>query len=366
MFSALWLWGLALLPATALVLAFWKRNIAWHPRWPAADLLHIGAGIAFAGMVHPALAVLALQGAAWWIKAGWLRISGGLQWPLIATYLFLIIQAPLWAIHGAVALMLTMGVAQTALSLPQSLGHIMFYSRHQADKLKSAGFLGKYVHGTLGHRTGLSIYLALLIPLAFLASPPWSLVLATIYGVGILLTMSSVGAVSGVVGLLWVNPGLWPYGLALLVLGATVRMVKPQTPDAQYGHYLKVRSLDHLFAGRLDIWRATLSRALSWPAWLRGFGPGAFDQQGRLWNKEYGLKEIYREVHNDYLEFFYEHGLIGVACVGLFFVSLWPIQMGDPLVGVLLAFSVAMLVNFPCRVAALGGLALFCVGVLMR
>lgn len=367
MTSSAWLWALALLPATPVILAFIWRGVPWHPRWPAADLFRIGTGIAFAGWVHPALAVLALQGGFWWIKAGWLRAPGGLQWPLIAMALLLVIQAPLWSVHLAVALILAMGVIQTLLAFPQVFGRIIFINRHIANKLASAGFQGRYVHGTLGHRTGLAMYLACLIPMAFLAAPPWSYVLAAVYGMGIVLTMSSVGAAAGVAGLLWVMPTLWQWAAMLLVIGIAVRMVKPQTPDEHYGHYLKIRSFDHLFVGRVAIWKATLGRALSWPAWLRGHGPGSFDQHGRLWNREYGLREIYREVHNDYLEFFYEHGLVGLGCLALFGWSLFPaLRVGDPLVGVLVGFAVAMAVNFPCRVTPIGSLALLAIGILMR
>ena len=66
------------------------------------------------------------------------------------------------------------------------------------------------------------------------------------------------------------------------------------------------------------------------------------------------------EGHNDYLEFAYDQGVLGLLAAGGF---LWSLRAGwggpgDPLTGAALAFGAAMLLNFPARVGSLAALGL--------
>jgi hypothetical protein len=80
-----------------------------------------------------------------------------------------------------------------------------------------------------------------------------------------------------------------------------------------------------------------------------------------------GLREVYAEAHNDYLETLYEYGVLGYVALGLTFWTLWPaLHWGNPFVGMLLAAGVAMTLNFPLRVAPTATLALLAVIALMR
>lgn len=314
----------------------------------------------FAGWVHPALGILAAQGGWWWAKAGWMRIRGGLQWPWIATMLFLAWQAPRLAVTLAVTLLLVMGIVQAALALCQAC-NIMVFFHVAVSKNHPGGFLGRYIHGTIGHRTGLGIYLAMLIPLAFLAGPLWAWPLVGWFALGVALSTSSLASLAAVTGFLWVQPQWWPIAILILAVGVIGRMVKWHPIHKRLG----IRSMDHLWIGRVAIWKQTVKRVKH--AWLLGHGPGSFDLHGRTWNREAGLREVYREAHNDYLEFFYEHGLVGFLAGAWFLWAIWGgIGWRDPATGTLVAFAVAMLANFPCRVATLASVPLIAMTMILQ
>ena len=360
MWSAAWLGAAALLPGVVLALAWIWRGRPWHPRWPAADCFRIITGVMFAGWVHPALGVLAAQGGWWWLKAGWMRVRGGLQWPWIATMLFLATQAPPWAITLGVTLALVMGIVQVAFAVAQSFNQFVFFMP-AVSKNHPTGFLGRFIHGTIGHRTGLGIYLATLIPLSFLVANPWAWLLAGCYAVGVALSTSSLASLAAVVGFLWVQPTFWPVALVMFSLGFIGRMVKWHPIHRRLG----IRSMDHVWIGRIPIWKQTLRRAKL--AWLWGHGAGSFDLHGRTWNREAGLREVYREAHNDYLEFYYEHGVVGALAIGWLVMAFWPgVAWQDPATGCLIAFAVAMLANFPCRVVTLAALPILALTMILQ
>ena len=80
-----------------------------------------------------------------------------------------------------------------------------------------------------------------------------------------------------------------------------------------------------------------------------------------------GLREVYSEAHNDYLESFYEYGVVGAVALGLWLWSVWPSFTGGNLfVGMLLTAGTAMTLNFPLRVAPTATLALVAAIGLMR
>lgn len=339
-----WLLLLVLLPIAAFGLAWCCPRRPFSTRDVPSDLYRMGTGIAFCWAVDPGLGLLSAASMGWWWLMGWPRISGGLLWPFCAMGVWLGLQAPEWAISLYVTALLLFGVAQTGIAVAQSVGAPIFRD-------------GRNIHGTLGHRTGLGIYLALLTPLGFLtgAGPQ----LAALYGVGIVLSRSSVAVTAAVAGLLWVAPGLWGWVLPCFVAGLAYRMVKL---DRTQPWGWKCRHLaDSIFARR-RIWTVTAQRAIrSWDQILQGAGHGAFQQQARTWVRSSDLAtgEVYNEAHNDYLETFYEYGMVFVV------VAAWwayryggALGFGDPLTGALVALGVAALANFPTRVATLATVAL--------
>jgi len=227
------------------------------------------------------------------------------------------------------------------------------------------------VHGTIGHRTGYGIYLAMLMPLALGMLPaPWGWVVVGIYGVGVVLSDSMVAALAATGGLLWMAPGLWAGVVGFGVIGALYRFGPnaitrarlPQTP-----WWYCVMGVAKPWVGRVAVWRATWPRIWLWPYWLIGHGAGSFQLEARRWMSRAGLKEVYAEAHNDYLETLYEYGVLGyVALVGMGWTLWSTLQGGSAFVGMLLAAAVAMTLNFPLRVAPTATLALVAVVGLWR
>lgn len=342
---------IALLPAIIVIVALARSGYAFNTRTVPADALRIGTGVVFAAWVVPAWGLLAAQAAAWWWVRGWPLLSGGLLWPTAAMLVFLGLRASPFMLHLALMIALGMGVCQVLLAISQKFKLPIFYVNTPEGP----------VQGTVGHRTGLAIYLALLVPLGFMT--PYGWVLAGIYGIGLFLARSSVGWAAAIAGLTWVHPQWWAVALALIGFGLAHRFLKWN------GGHIKERIFEECFRARFKIWLVALLALRSWPYWLIGRGADSFHLDARTWIYNYKLPEQYKEAHNDYVEFVYEYGLLGVGVFGWFlWDTLLPALRGsDPLTGALLGFGVAALGNFPTRVAPLVGLAaLVLVTVLQR
>lgn len=347
----LWLGVLVALPGLALTLAWLRPGHPYSTRDVPADAFRYLTGVAFCSWVDPSLGILAASATCWWAVKGWPRISGGLLWPYAAMAVYLGLSAPQWAMDAYLVALLMFGVLQTGIAGCQFLGLPIFLD-------------GKNIHGTFGHRTGLGIYLALLIPLAFVSDYGWGL--ASIFAVGVFLARSSVATAAASLGLLWVAPSLWPFALVAAGAAFWYRAIKvgPGYPGGW-----KFRHLADSWNARRTIWRVTARKSRAWPTWLIGAGHGAFQQKARTWVRSENVitGEVYNEAHNDYLEAFYEYGLVGVAALGVWLVRYSEaFALSDPLTGSVLSLAVAGLANFPLRVATLATVALMVAVLLMR
>ena len=328
---------IALLPLGIVLVSLAWKGRAWSTREVPGAVFRLGIGALFAACVVPAWGLLAAQATAWWWVRGWVIRSGGLLWPTAAAVMWMGLQAPAEYINLSVALILAMGVFQSALAVSQWRGYPVFY-------------VPGFIMGTIGHRTGLGIYLGMLVPLAFYADYGWWLVAA--YLPGLILSRSSVGYGTAAAGLVWVHPGLWSVALVGLLLGIIHRFVKWN------GGQVKQRILSDSLGARGKVWMTALWKVRRWPFCLVGYGGDSFHHDGRTWIYNHKLSEEYKEAHNDYVEFVYEYGLLGVIAIVWYVASLWPgFSLGDPVTGVLVAMAVASLGNFPVRVAPIVGLA---------
>ncbi len=332
--------GISLLPfAIVLVALAWRRR-AWSSREVPGAAFRLLIGALFAACVVPAWGLLAAQAAAWWWVRGWVIRSGGLLWPTAAAVLYVGLQAPQEAVDLGITLALATGVFQSLLAVSQARGYPVLSIPGQ-------------IFGTIGHRTGLGIYLGMLIPLAFYTDYGWALCVA--YLPGLILARSSVGYAAAAAGLIWVQPYLWPLALGGLLLGTIHRFVKWN------GGRVKQRLLGDAWRTRLTVWTVCLWKTQCWPFWLIGHGADSFHEDGRTWIYNHKLSEEYKEAHNDYVEFLYEYGLLGVVALVWYGYSLAPgLRMSDPVTGALVAMGVASLGNFPVRVAPIIGLAALC------
>lgn len=347
----LWLGVLVALPGLALTLAWLRPGRPFSTRDVPADAFRYLTGIAFCAWVDLSLGILAASATCWWALKGWPRISGGLLWPYTAMAVYLALSAPAWTLDAYLVALLMFGVLQTGIAVGQWFGLPIFLD-------------GPNIHGTFGHRTGFGIYLALLVPLAFVSDYGW--MLASIYAVGVFLSRSTVATTSAVAGLLWVAPSLWPFAVAAVVAALWYRWLKigPSYPGGW-----KLRHWGDTYFARSRIWIVTVRKSREWPTWLVGAGHGAFQQKARTWvrSEKVITGEVYNEAHNDYLEAFYEYGLVGVAALVVWLVRYGDaFALSDPLTGSVLSLAVAGLANFPLRVATLATVALMVAVLLMR
>lgn len=354
-------WGLIIagLPVLTLACAWAFRNRIWDTRATPANALWLWTGPAFAFWVHPALGVLAALGAYWWHRVGWTRMAGAILWPLVAMAFVLGLALPSETIRFLWTLALVIGCFQVGVGVAQWFRLPVF--------LVPEGM----IHGTLGHRTGYGLYLAFLTPIAFLLPDPWGYVLSGMYGIGLFLSKSSVAALSAWAGFAWVRPEMagWALlpALGIVSFRALKTNVFPATRKERRRRIVKFRHVMDSWESRKRVWTMTIQRTLRWPAWLIGYGPLTFPKDGRTWVRSAKLGEVYAEAHNDYLEFAYEHGALGVVAAGWIGWSLWKgMALGDPVTGLLVAFAVGMLANFPARVAPLAGVGFLAIIELSR
>ena len=327
---------IALLPLAIVAVALAWKNRAWSTREVPGAAFRLGIGALFAASVVPAWGLLAAQAAAWWWVRGWVIRSGGLLWPTAAAVMWLGLQASEATIQAGVALMLAMGVVQSLIAISQWQNYPLF----------NVGM----ITGTIGHRTGLGIYLGMLIPLAFSTDYGWWLTAA--YLPGLVISRSSVGYTSAAAGFMWVHPTWWPLAVAGLLAGLAHRFIKWN------GGHIKQRLLSDSWGARFKVWGIALWKTQRWPFWLVGHGGDSFHEDGRTWIYNHKLHEEYKEAHNDYVEFLYEYGVLGVvACVWYAYTMRHGLHLGDPITGVLAAVAVASFGNFPVRVAPIIGIA---------
>ncbi len=338
---------IALLPLAIVAVAVAWRGRAWSTREVPGVWFRLGIGTLFAACVVPAWGLLAAQAAAWWWVRGWAIRSGGLLWPTAAAVLFLGLQSPQWGIDLGIYLALAMGVCQSLLAVNQRF------------EWKAIFLVPGQVVGTLGHRTGLGIYLGMLMPLAFTTPYGWYLV--ALYLPGLIVARSSVGYAAAATGLIWVHPGLWPLAIAAFIAGIFHRFVKWNGGD------IRPRLLSDAIRCRVSVWMVALWKTQLWPFWLIGYGADSFHEDGRKWIYNHKLTEEYKEAHNDYIEFLYEYGVLGVGALVWFAWSMRTgVYLGDPATGALLGMLVASLGNFPVRVAPIIGLAALMVIMIAR
>jgi hypothetical protein len=331
---------IALVPLAIVLVVVVKPFYPWNTRTVPARMLGGGIGVLFAASVLPPLGWLAAMGLAWWWVRGFHLATGGVLWPTAAMGIWLGLQAPGWAHHWALAFLLAGGVFQTLLVSLNAARVQVLYS----------GMLA----GTIGHRTGVGIYLGLLTPLAFLSPYPWPLI--TVYVVGLVISRSLVGWVTAAVGLLWVQPHLWGPVVIMVILGAIHRFMKWNE-----GHP-KERICSDAWKARFAVWQGAFRAIQVWPYWFVGRGADSFHVDGRRWTSKGGFSEEYKEAHNDYVEFIYEYGVLGVA--GILWLAWYMapgLRWGDPVTGAMLGFAAASLGNFPVRVAPIVGILLLLV-----
>src|SRR3989304_5802032 len=107
---------------------------------------------------------------------------------------------PAWAFQTALWLTLSVGIVQVAMGVVQ-------WRQWPRLRLWVLATREGMIHGTLGHRTGYGIYLAMLTPLALGIVPwPWNWALVGVLSVGVLLSNSLVAGLAMTIGGGWMGP----------------------------------------------------------------------------------------------------------------------------------------------------------------
>jgi O-antigen ligase/polysaccharide polymerase Wzy-like membrane protein len=177
--------------------------------------------------------------------------------------------------------------------------------------------------GTFGQRATLGVYLALVFPLAFLfPSPARWLLAAGLLAAQVLpaswlglLAMTVAACVLAPKAALWLLLGLG--ASTLFVLGSWKWKIAARTRDSWIDQVTtRGGSLDSVIV-RLQHWQRLWLVWRQWPAWLtgRGIGRGLRDTL----RVQVGIGDPIQKghAHNDWIEFAYEHGLMGILAIAL-------------------------------------------------
>jgi hypothetical protein len=243
-------------------------------------------------------------------------------------------------------------VLLTAVILVGTWQALLGISQYLRGKLLGWNFhtVNESTHGTLGNRVVLATCCALVAPLA----PLW---LLPVLLIALLCTACYTSLVAVVVGLLVAHPA-WalPAGIALAPATAWVIYWRGHPRDSLRGR----RQVAELVLANLWIKRP-------WSVRLFGHGHGAFRRYAQWWTVYSATGQHYRQAHNDLLHLAFEYGLVGVAAVLLWVVSLSRgMALGDPLTGALAAGAVSSMAQFPAYLPQVALLMLAVAGLLAR
>jgi hypothetical protein len=160
----------------------------------------------------------------------------------------------------------------------------------------------RFVHGTLGHHNFLGAYLAMIIPLAPLAAIP-------ILVVGLFLSNSLLSFIAAGIGF---GFRLWHFSKAVTIY-YIVGVITLTTA------WFWAKSYDSFFT-RKNTWSLAFGdHDKSGFLILFGNGPGSWYTNIPTLQKEKGWIEYFYQAHNEYLQFFYETGFVGILLLGYVF-----------------------------------------------
>lgn len=206
------------------------------------------------------------------------------------------------------------------------------------------------VCGSLGNKTYLAAYLTIIAPLV--ANPKtWHVFL--ILSVGILITGTRIYPIVYLIctALVWPKAALAILPIFLLVLIKNFRDLPSITKDS-----MPIRG---------NVWRLTFERGKE--HWFMGRGYNSFSKSSFKWSGLYDLKEVFVHAHNDYLQLFYEYGLVGIAALIIFAIPIVRnMHAGSGLTGSVVAIALCALFSFPTHIAPIGVTILFLLSALHR
>src|SRR3989304_1964874 len=203
------------------------------------------------------------------------------------------------------------------------------------------------VCGSLGNRTYLAAYLAIVAPIVAVAELWWLLL---IFFAAVLICASRGGLLAFMIGVLVAWPKM---AVPIIAVGGAVLLLMIFKHNVfLLNHVLASASAKkqilNTIKSRKQIWLLTLAYTLKWPHWLIGRGFNSFNKHAIKWVSMYGVKEGFMHAHNDGVQFFFEYGLLGLVALGLFTWKLsFSMAFGHSLTGSVAALLTVSMFTFP-------------------
>jgi len=273
------------------------------------------------------------------------HIRGVVIW--IAVFIgWLLIRSLTLEQMGIVITAIVLSAVMQALLVIMDFGTALYY--------RSQGKSMSPISGTLGNRTYAAAYLAIVCPL--MATKETWLIFA-ILTLGLACALSRAAVPAWFVGVVIASPKLWP---VLAILGVVTFCGIFFSP--------LLSSFRDAQRDRFRVWVTAVRHASKWPSWLVGYGYDSFSKATMKISIRGGMKEGFVHCHNDYIQLFYEYGLLGcLAASWLFYQFLFPYMViGSPLTGSIAAIMVISMATFPHHIAPIGMTILFLVAMLSR
>ena len=243
-------------------------------------------------------------------------------------------------------LMMALVMAGTCQAVFAIVDEVVFYSARLRGK-KAIGIIG-----SLGNRTYLGAYMAILTPQVANADLWYLFVL---FVVAVLLTSSRGAFLALFAGLLMI----WP--MSVLIIAVSFLVIYMIAWD-----HIPTSSL-HQSMGRLKVWMLSLIQIRQFPNWLIGRGFGTFAGSAIANTLRYSDKESFVHVHNDWLQFLNEYGAVGVAALVLFLAPLVPhMQFGNPMAASAVAIATISCLTFIHHIGPIAVTSLILIGLLSR
>lgn len=215
--------------------------------------------------------------------------------------------------------------------------------------------------GTFGQRTLAAAFLALVYPLALLL-PPWAALLSLgALTLGLWCAWSWTALLAAGIGLAvavpWAGPGV--LAGAALVVGTVLLAVWRERSGAVCSTWLDRWTSRGDSRDSLRIrWRSVVARWRlwrQWPWWLVGRGPGAAQADAIRAEAAWRLPIILGPIHNDLVEWVYDHGLPGLFAACWFGLRVAPgLHVGDPWTAAILAGLVLACGTYALQVPSIG------------
>ena len=195
---------------------------------------------------------------------------------------------------------------------------------------------------SLGNRTYLGAYLAIIAPL----TASWEMLPYLVVIIfATMLTTSRAAIPAMMIGVCVA----WPASsIVIIPVGALGWII--------VWRWLVTPALVKSLKSRWLIVKIALYKTMFKPTTLLiGHGYNSFGYHSLAWVYRYGVKEGFMHAHNDWVQFFFEYGLVGYVALLLIIKDIYPfLHFGSAMTGSLVSLSLTSLFIFPHHIGPIG------------